>query len=208
MTQILYTSKGCPFCARAICALKIAKIDVELRYVDYNKMPDAATNILKEASVPLLVHPDNSYINESWDIVLWALKNTGVDKIWLGENNKFVLDTEMLIETYDHSFYPDLKTYTQQPYNLKARKECEEHIEELEDMLTKHDYLLANHMTVADISIIAFIHLFSLHEPQWFAAAAYPKCQQWLKKITHTPYFKATLNEHILWQQGDDTILL
>jgi len=207
MTQTLYTSYDCPFCARAISALKISGVTTELRYCDHQDMPAAAEAILSQSSIPLLVHPNASYIDESWDIVKWALMKNDPEN-WLGKDQQFLQEAEMLVETYDHSFMADLKTYTHAADPAPARAECEEYIEELEDMLNEHSYLLADHITIADISIVAFIRLFSLHEPTWFAAAPYPKCRQWLKRITQTDYFKMALKPHPLWQNGDQPIML
>ncbi len=207
MTQTLYTSHDCPFCARAVSSLKYARIATELRHCDYRNMPLQADAILQNSSIPLLVHPNNSYIDESWDIVKWALQHNDPDNC-LGHDQQFLQEAEMLVETYDHSFMADLKAYTNASKPSLARAECEEYIEELEDMLNEHEYLLADHITIADISIVAFIRLFSLHEPTWFATAPYPKCRQWLKRMMATDYFKAAIKPHPLWQNGDQPIML
>ena len=207
MRQILYTSHDCPFCERAISTLKYADIDTEIRSVDFNHMPEQANAIVASPSVPLLVHPNKSYLDESWDMVKWALEQNDPNN-WLGKDHQFLQEAEMLVETYDHSFYSDYKTYVTSASLANARQACEEYVEEIEDMLNEHEYLLADHITIADISIVGFIRLFSLHEPQWFAQAPYPKCRSWISRLTSTPYFKAALTKHPLWQSNAQPIIL
>lgn len=207
MNSILYTSHSCPFCARAVSALKYAGLNIELRSSDFKQMPENARAIFSNASIPLLVHQDNSFIDESWDIVKWAIAQNDPEN-WLGKDQQYLQEAEMLIETYDHSFFLDLNAYKAAPEAATTREACEEYIEELEEMLNQHQFLLADHITIADISIVAFIRLFALHEPQWFTTAPYPKCRQWLDKLTSTPYFKSALNPYKIWHPGDAAIFL
>ncbi len=207
MTHIIYSAHHCPFCARAVSTLHYAGISTEIRTCDFLNMPPEADAILAQSSIPLLVHPDNTYIDESWDIVKWALQQSDPDN-WLGDKQQFLHDTEMLVETYDHSFMSAFKTYKDSKNSAKTRLECEEYLEELEDMLKKNTYLLTNHITVADISIVAFIRLFAQQEPQWFNHAPYPHCRQWLKRMTTTPHFKKATQEHPLWKKGDQPVML
>lgn len=207
MNAILYSYDQCPYCARSIAALKYAQIDVELRGVHLDKLPSALTDIKANVSVPFLIIDSSNHMNESWDIVKWALQQNDPE-FWLGKGNEFLLDTEMLIETNDSFFAPALYQYRQSAKPANNRSDCEEYLEEIEDMLNEHEYLLANHMTIADISIVSFIRLFSLHEPSWFSTAPYPKCRQWLKLISATDYFKTALKPHPIWQIGDQPIML
>lgn len=204
MIQTLYTSHDCPFCARAVSTLKYANIQTELRSSDHNHMPAQADAIIANSSIPLLVHENNQTIDESWDIVKWALLQNDPNN-WLGMDNIYLKDAEMLVETFDHSFLADLKAFKENP---SLRDECEEYLEELEEMFNEHEFLLADHVTVADIAIVAFIRLFALHDLEWFESTPYIKCQQWLQNMISTPYFKASLIEHRLWQQGDTPIYL
>jgi len=185
----------------------MSTVTTEIRHCDHSNMPAQAEAVLAQSSIPLLVHPDKSHIDESWDIVKWALEQNDPEN-WLGQDHQFLQQAEMLIETYDHSFMANLKAYKNSSNPALARAECEEYIEELEEQLNEHEYLLADHITVADISIVAFIRLFSLHEPAWFASAPYPKCRQWLQRITQTDVFKTALKQHTLWQNGDKPIML
>ncbi len=106
-TPVLYSFRRCPYCMRAHLALKKAGLKVELREVKLSDMPEEALNISPKATVPILILPDGTVLDESWDIVKWALQQNDPDN-WLGENDSFLPDAEMLIETNDFSFKNDL----------------------------------------------------------------------------------------------------
>ena len=117
-------------------ALKYAGLDIELREVNPDDMPEEALRISSNATVPLLVLDDGSYLDESWDIVKWALAQNDPDH-WLGKDKEHLLDAEILIETNDFSFKEDLDHYEnadRHPEHTEAyyRERCEEFIDPLD----------------------------------------------------------------------------
>ena len=209
---VLYSFRRCPYCMRAHMALKKSGIQVELREVALSNMPEQALALSPKATVPILALPDGTFIDESWDIVKWALNKNDPDK-WLGEDNEYLLDTEMLVETNDFSFKEDLDHYkyadrhpekTQEEY----RELCLEFIEELEEMLSDNKYLLSNQLTAADVSVFSFVRQFSMVDKEWFDQAPYPKVQAWLNEILCSELFNDVFQKHELWQKGDTAIYL
>ena len=209
---VLYSFRRCPYCMRAHMALKKSGIKVELREVALSNMPEEALALSPKATVPILALPDGTFIDESWDIVKWALNKNDPDK-WLGEDNEYLLDTEMLVETNDFSFKEDLDHYkyadrhpekTQEEY----RELCLEFIEELEEMLSDNKYLLSNQLTAADVSVFSFVRQFSMVDKEWFDQAPYPKVQAWLNEILCSELFNDVFQKHELWQKGDTAIYL
>lgn len=211
-TPVLYSFRRCPYCMRAHMALKNSAIKVELREVDLNDMPQEALAVSAKATVPLLVFSDGSFIDESWDIVKWAVAQNDPDN-WSGENDEYLMDAEMLVETNDFSFKEDLDHYkyadrhpqqTEEEYRLA----CEEFIEELEDMLADHDYLLGNQLTLADIGVFPFIRQFSLVDKDWFEQSPYNNVKHWLTTIINTSLFQQVFVKHSLWKKGDQAIYI
>jgi glutathione S-transferase len=145
-------------------------------------------------------------MNESWEIVKWALEQNDPDN-WLGENKEHVLDAEILIETNDFSFKEDLDHYkyadrfpekTEEEY----RTACEEFIEELEDMLAEHRYLLGDRLTLADIGVFPFVRQFSLVDREWFEQAPYPEVRRWLQALIDSELFQQVFKKYALWEEG------
>ena len=134
-------------------ALKYTGLKVELREVDLSDMPEEALRISSNATVPLLVLDDGSYIDESWDIVKWALEQSDPD-LWLGREKEHLIDAEILIETNDFSFKEDLDHYKyadRHPEHPQVyyRERCEKFIEELEEMLSEHSFLLSEKLSLS-----------------------------------------------------------
>lgn len=209
---ILYSFRRCPYCMRAHMALKQSGIKIELREVKLSNMPDETLAISPEATVPVLVLPDGTVFTESWDIVKWSLAQNDPGH-WLGDDSEHLLDAEILIETSDFSFKEDLDHYKYAdrfPEHSKEhyREACEEFIEELEDMLTDNDYLLADQLSLADIGVFPFIRQFSLVDKDWFDSAPYPKVQKWLDSLINTELFQHIFQKHDLWKPDDTAIYI
>ncbi|MDH5388229.1 MAG: glutathione S-transferase [Gammaproteobacteria bacterium] len=216
-TPILYSFRRCPYAMRARLALKYAGVNVELREVDLNEPPEALIKISKNATVPVLHLPDGNVIDESWDIVQWAVRQNDPD-LWLGENDQFLIESNMLLETNDYSFKQDLDRYKyadrypEQPME-HYRQQGEEFLQELEDQLNQTDFLLSNAISIADIGIFPFIRQFAMVDQQWFDQAPYPKLRNWLNYFIDSdgsqPHlFLAVMKKYDIWKQGDSGIFL
>ena len=193
-------------------ALKYAGLNVELREVDLSDMPEEALRVSSNATVPLLVLDDGSYMDESWDIVKWALEQSDPD-FWLGREKEHLIDAEILIETNDLSFKEDLDHYKyadRHPEHpqMYYRERCEEFIEELEEMLSDNSFLLSEKLSLADIGVFPFVRQFSKVDEDWFAGAPYPKVRHWLQTLIDSELFQQVFQKHHLWRQGDKPIYL
>jgi glutathione S-transferase len=192
--------------------LKKAGLTVELREVALKELPEELLEISTEKTVPVLALPDGAVFEESWDILKWALEQNDPDN-WLGENSCFLPDTEMLVETNDFSFKNDLDHYKyadRHPEHSQEyyRQQCEEFIEELEDMLSKNRFLLADQLTIADIAVFPFVRQFSLVDKTWFDQSNYTNVKKWLENIINTALFQNIFQKHKNWQQGDAAIFI
>lgn len=211
-TPVLYSYDQCPYCLRARLALKYAKQKIILRGVELDNLPAEARAVSSHATVPSLVFGDNEYLDESWDIVKWALQQQDPDN-WLGKDSEYLQEAEMLVEINDHSFKDDLEHYKKQPGEAEHprdyyRQRGEEFLEELNDMLEDNSFLLASHITVGDIAVLPFIRKFAAVDKDWFDKAPYPKLQQWLAAMTATKLFKETDIQHQIWHPGEEDVYL
>ena len=84
---ILYSFRRCPYAMRARMALLQAGIQVELREVVLRDRPEHMMEISPKGTVPVLLLPDGTVLEESVDIMLWAL-----DTSWLVGDWKAVID--------------------------------------------------------------------------------------------------------------------
>ncbi|MGB5281190.1 MAG: glutathione S-transferase N-terminal domain-containing protein, partial [Arenicellales bacterium] len=100
MLPILYSFRRCPYAMRARLALQSSGVKVVLREVDLKDKPGEMLRLAKNATVPILQLADGSIIEESWDIVIWALRQNDPD-LWLGIDESRLFESEMLIEMND-----------------------------------------------------------------------------------------------------------
>ena len=73
------------------------------------------------------------------------------------------------------------------------RAEGEVFLQKLEDLLTNREYLLAEHMSLADAAVVPFVRQFAHVDRAWFAGAPYRRLQAWLQRILESPLFIAVM---------------
>ena len=107
---ILYSFKRCPYAMRARMALKLANIKCELREVRLNNKPNHMLEVSPKGTVPVLQIDTSKVIDESLEIVEWAL---GINDIF--KKNKILPDQEVLtkdlISLFDEEFKFHLDRY-------------------------------------------------------------------------------------------------
>ncbi len=209
---VLYSFRRCPYCMRAHMALKNSALKIELREVVLKEMPDELLKVSTKATVPVLVMPDENSIDESWDILKWSLEQNDPDN-WSGDDDQFLQDAEMLVETNDFSFKSDLDHYKYAdrfPEHSAEyyRDACVEFIEELEEMLGQNSYLLSEQMSVADVAIFPFIRQFSLVDKNWFEHSDFKNVQAWLENLISTELFQDIFQKRDPWKKGAATVYL
>jgi len=207
MTQpILYSYRRCPYAMRARMALRYAGIDVEIREIILRDKPRHMLAVSPKGTVPVLVLPDGRVIDESLDIMAWALAQQDPDG-WLTDDGLF----QELIAENDGSFKQALDQYkyaTRFPEKSAEvyRQQGERFLARLEALLAEHAYLLSDKLTQADVAIFPFIRQFSMVDADWFAAAPYPRLRQWLAGLLVSDLFTGVMQKQTAWQQSDDQV--
>jgi glutathione S-transferase len=194
---ILYSYRRCPYAMRARMALQYAEIDVEIREIALRDKPQHMMDISPKATVPVLILPDGTVIDESLEIMYWALNQQDVDG-WLNID----LDVaKKLIQDNDSWFKKALDQYkyaerhpekTQDEYRAAG----EVFLQQLEGLLQKQDGLFGVLPSLADIAIFPFIRQFKGVDSQWFEEAPYPKLNNWLIRLVESDLFNSVMQKH------------
>ncbi len=211
MLPIFYSFRRCPYAMRARLALQYSGVKVELREIVLNDKPEEILNLTKEATVPVLELPDGRVIDESWDIMLWAIRQNDPDS-WLGEGESSLFDAEIMVEMNDFSFKTDLDHYKYADrypeYPLEYYRSLgEEYLQDLEDALTESRCLLGETLSIADIAIFPFIRQFAFVDKDWFDQAPYPKLQVWLQTFLDSNLFDSIMVKLPAWMRGDEAVI-
>ena len=88
------------------------------------------------------------------------------------------------------------------------RQRCEKFIQELNDMLEENKFLLAEHITIADVAVFPFIRQFAMVDQEWFDSTPYPAVQRWLDIMLATKWFSEAFKKHDTWKPGSTNIYL
>ena len=208
--HILYSFRRCPYAIRARLAILTSGINVEIREVTLNDKPPALLRISSKATVPVLITADERIIDESIDIMNWALNQSDPEK-WLPSDTKEEQLTSELTYVNDQTFKHFLDRYKysdRYPENseLYYRQQAELTLINLEYNLTQNIYLVSNRLTMVDVALLPFIRQFALVNKAWFDVAPYPKIQAWLEKFIASELFNSSMVKLAPWQQGDEVI--
>ncbi|HEY0267607.1 MAG TPA: glutathione S-transferase [Methyloradius sp.] len=191
---ILYSYRRCPYAMRARMALRYSGIAVEIIEISLRDKPQHMLEVSPKATVPVLVLPDGKVIEQSLEIMQWALLQQDTDD-WLLENvSELAIEALRLVAENDGTFKQSLDRYkyavrfpekSQEEY----RQQCEVFIGKLETLLSSHHYLFGNHSSIADIAIFPFIRQFAGVDESWFSQAHYPKVRAWLNEWVNSALF-------------------
>ncbi len=206
MLPILYSFRRCPYAMRARLALCAAAVTVELREVALRDKPADMLAASPKGSVPVLILADGRVIDESWDIIQWALHQHDPD-CWLGKNDSHVAAaTALILENdttfklhLDHYKYPD--HYPEQPRSYH-RAQAEVFLQKLENKLRATRYLLGDGISIADAGIFPFIRQFAEVDKDWFAQTPYVALRNWLESWLRSELFAASMKKYPVWQPG------
>lgn len=205
---VLYSFRRCPYAMRARLAIENAAIIVELREVVLRDKPQQLLDISPKGTVPVLQLADDRVIEESLEIMSWALSLNDNDN-WLNDGE--LTDIQQLIEWNDNAFkyYLDRYKYADRyPENsaLFYREKAEVFITELEQRLLQYEFLCGERCTLADMAIFPFIRQFSNVDQDWFQASKYQKLNTWLDQHLRSDLFVAVMVKYSAWQVGNITL--
>ena len=201
---ILYSFRRCPYAIRARLALQVSGVRYTLREVSLRNKPASMLEASPKGSVPVLVLPNGHVIDESWSIMLWALRQHDPEN-WLGKQQNSIPDAAPLVAVNDKEFKRALDLYkyaSRHPEHPPAyyRAQGERFLLALENRLRSHPHLLGPRYSIADAAILPFIRQFAGVDPEWFAQSPYPRLRDWTAMHLNTPLFEAVMQKHAVWK--------
>lgn len=201
---ILYSFRRCPYAMRARLALLVSDTACHIREVKLSRKPDALIAASAKATVPVLVCLDSRVIEESLEIMRWALRRNDPQG-WLER------DDPALIEVNDGPFKAHLDRYK---YPERHASQPAEHrsaglaiLRELESRLAAAANLCGDAPGIADAAIFPFVRQFAETDRAWFDAQPLARLQAWLGRHTSSALFQEAMVRLTPWQPGDAPLL-
>lgn len=200
---ILYSFRRCPYAIRARLALLASQTICTIREVKLSAKPREMLVASPKATVPVLVLPDGNVIEQSLDIMRWALTRCD-PSAWL------VDEGDHLIEANDGPFKHHLdRTKYPDRYGSDARihrAACLDLLGLLEERLKVASYLCGDVMSLADAAILPFVRQFASIDRVWFDAQPLPHTRRWLDELVASPLFDEAMIRLAPWRTGDPDI--
>jgi UPF0176 protein len=208
---ILYSFRRCPYAMRARMALSVSGQVCELREVVLRDKPQEMLDASTKGTVPILIDSDGHVLDESLEIMIWALERHDPEQ-WLIPEQGSLEDMLVLIAQFDDRFkyHLDRYKYADRYENADAlihRTEAALDLERLNAQLGQTTYLFGAHATLADQAIAPFVRQFSLADPAWFSIQPWPHLQAWLAAWIHSDLYARVMHKYPQWVSGHTGVI-
>lgn len=201
---ILYSFRRCPYAMRGRMGLWAAGIKVTLRELILRDKPEEMLAASPKGSVPVLVLPDGKVVDESLDVMLWALRQNDPGS-WLPNDETFT-ETRALIEDNDGPFKHHLDRYKyasryEGTDAMEHRDGGVQFLEKLDARSRAEGQLFGPTPTLADIAIFPFVRQFRIADKDWFDAQDWPGLHPWLQGHMASDLFASVMKKYDLWKE-------
>jgi glutathione S-transferase len=207
---ILYTFRRCPYAMRARLAIKASGVIVEIREVKLKNKPEELLNISPKATVPVLYISSKKIIEESLDIMKWALEINDPLKLLKQEKlnrievhntlNKLENDFKQNLDRYKYSSrfdQPNPELYRDK--NLKI-------LNEFNNLLQHNKGIYSSHLSLLDYAIFPFIRQFRNVNSVWFDSLELKFLKSWLYELIDSDEFSSIMKKNLIWEPNQKPI--
>ncbi len=184
--NLLYSFRRCPYAIRARLAVAVSGQQVELVEVALRDKPESMLKLSPKGTVPVLLLGDGQVIDESIDVMHWAL-NLADPEGWLGPDDATRLAMKTLIDENDGEFKHHLdRTKYANRYDgvdpQQHRSEALVFLAKLDGMLSSGGGLFGDRRLLADWAILPFVRQFANIDRPLFDREVGPKLCAWLDR--------------------------
>lgn len=168
--------------------------------INLRDKPAVLLALSPKGTVPVLYLPDGQVLEESWDIMQWAMTPQDRGGWWRRAQSPANL---ALVHCNDGDFKHHLDRYKypdRYPEETRSREALRSHALEvllapLEARLKSQPYLGGDTPCATDLAIFPFVRQFAGVEPRWFADQPLPALQAWLKAWLDSAAFETCMTK-------------
>ena len=204
MRPVLYSFRRCPYAMRARLALSVSGVDFEHREVALKAKPAEMLAVSPKGTVPVLVLPTGEVLEQSLDIMHWALQQND-PQAWLPDTIETRTFTDGGIALNDGEFKAHLDRYKYPQRSGLAsgvtdRDLGAQWLAQLDARLQQQAFLSGAHWGLTDAALAPFVRQFAHTDPAWFAAQPWPRLIDWLAAFESSEAYAQIMAKHPAWQ--------
>ncbi|MDC1383000.1 glutathione S-transferase N-terminal domain-containing protein [Candidatus Puniceispirillum sp.] len=203
---ILWSFRRCPFAIRARLAIAASGQIVQLREILLQKKPTTFLAMSPKGKVPMLDLRDGRIIDESRDIMFWALDKNDPEG-WLDTWRRQPDRVELFLNKLDGSFKNNLDRYKYASrYDASLarfhRNDGKKFLITLNEMLKQTGALSGSNLGIMDYACLPFVRQFRIADPDWFDAQSWLHLKFWLNSFLHSTRFNKVMQKYLPWYEG------
>lgn len=196
MLPVFYSFRRCPYAIRARLALSHCQQQVALREIVLKDKPAQMLQASPKGTVPVLILPSAEVIDESLDIMFWAMKNNPAG--WKLQNKPLIIENDQEFKPWLDKYkyadrYPEFEPFY-------YREKASEFLHTLDQQLARQDFLAGVAFGFEDAAIAPFIRQCAFVDKNWFDQMPWPNLQRWLTDFLNSTLFNGVMQKHPRWQ--------
>lgn len=202
---LLYSFRRCPYAIRARLALMKAQRAFSIVEISLRDKPAEMLAISPRGTVPVLQLVDGQVLQESWQIMEWALLHGDGDvEGWWGRAQE--AQNLALLHCNDGEFkhwldrYKYPQRYPEGSANAIAARSSAVAalLVPLESRLARQRYLGGASPCATDLAIFPFVRQFAAVEPAWLSSQGLPALHAWLAAWLGSRLFETCMAKPLL----------
>ena len=208
MYPILYSFRRCPYAMRARLSLAYSGISYIHREILLKNRPDELYMISPKGTVPVMELSDKTVIDESLDIMKWALSHNDPEKIYKENIN----EQDDMIVANDGEFKKQLDQYK---YHIRFPDDSYQSYQDkvaltlsyYNRMLSSSRYLVGQRMSLADMALFPFVRQCAHVDFEWFNNQ-FLHLSLWLEEFKTSEIFTSIMKKYDVWESGTDGVVV
>lgn len=193
----LYSFRRCPYAMRARLGIVQSNKTVHLREIILKNKPESMLQASPKGTVPVLINNKGKVIDESLDIMKWALEGSELLQSTTSEMFQLIRENDDIFKSWLDKYkyadrYPEYS-------DIYYREQGELFLNKLEQRLTTSPMLFSKQYSFADLAILPFIRQFAFVDIHWFRQSKYKNLQRWLFEFIESELFNSIMNKYPAW---------
>ncbi|MCZ8500984.1 glutathione S-transferase [Vibrio lentus] len=186
--------------------IALSKQQVLLREIVTKDKPSELLASSPKGTVPVLILPDGQIIEQSLDVMNWALQQSDPQDLLRSSNPTLSQQVHQLIKVNDDEFIGHLEKYraSVRYRNIdteQRRQACEGFISKLEQLLSDQAYFFGETPSLADFAVMPFVSQFVRVEKKWFVQSEYQNVGRWLRAHLESKLYTQVMKQYPLWNE-------